>query len=185
MTILSSGTILIYRSENNNLSKKDNMKVTKTGNILGAIIHPIKTLKRALASKGSPRVEETGRKWGSSVLKFKGSMVDNNAMFKKFFGSRSYVLGNLMNEKGIRKLSKSSDDQWIVDCFEKLDRSLTKGKVSDAEKAFCANVVLALLKLPGKESLVFDKLEALVGTEHVLRDLATHNADLRAYLTNK
>lgn len=100
-------------------------------------------------------------------------------LFKHYFNEHVDFYRQLKNDAGRKKLSARANHQWVLDSLDHLQRALTKDNVSQEDKEFCSNVVLKMFKVPGLKEEVFDDVEAILGSEHFVRDLMTCNKDLK------
>jgi len=112
----------------------------------------------------------------------KRPLTEQEEMFKHFFSNKIYLYQALLTEAGRIELKEEPKKQWIDDVLEHCDHVITKGPITDEEKTFCSEVILLMLKMD--KDLIFDKIEALIGNEHIVKDLISHNDDLGIFIEN-
>ena len=69
-------------------------------------------------------------------------------------------------------------EQSVEDILDHMDRSLTKTPITSHEKDFCADVILKMFVASSDRGKLFERIEAHIGSEHLIKDLVEHNQEL-------
>lgn len=75
-------------------------------------------------------------------------------------------------------------EQSVEDILNHMDRALTKTPVTSHEKDFCADVILKMFLATSDRGQLFTRIEANIGSEHLIQDLVKHNQDLATMINS-